>query len=873
MRRITLLAPLHASAAASLLLLWGCQSETAQSGDSDTTASDGINTISASMTDASETTANETADTTMGSSGMPSCDNTILDQDETDVDCGGSCDPCADGAGCMVGADCQSLVCSSGSCEPPTCYDDVQNGNEDGIDCGTTCPDACGQSGECEDDDDCRPGEYCARGATCEPAACDNGVQETNETDIDCGGVDCPDCPPGGTCNVNADCASHICDDETNTCTAPSCSDGELNGDETDEDCGGSCPPCQNSETCENDSDCVSGICVDDNCEAPGCNDGVQNGAETDVDCGGNSCGPCGDGAGCEAGDDCDNGVCTDNMCAAPACDDGVRNGDESDTDCGGPCGATCTTGQDCFDAVDCVQGVCEFGQCSPPDCLDNVENGDETDLDCGGSCGATCEIGEDCIDGGDCEEGVCEMSTCQMPDCMDGLENGDETDVDCGASCGATCDTGDQCIDDDDCISGVCTANTCQAPSCIDDVQNGDEAGVDCEGSCPDPCDLEGEVQCNTFDDDSQLAPSIAAAPDGSFFVVVWTSVPINNPAQDGSSAGIYGQIFGADGAPVGGEFLVNTTTNGAQTNAAVAAWNNGFVVTWESSDTDGSGVYAKRYDSAGVVTTAQFQVNAADVGIQRRPDVAADGNGAFVICYEDRPNMLFDVLCRRYDNNAAALGVLTANSTVAGDQQLPSVARATNGNFVVAWQSANDQDGSEIGVYFRRFDSAGAQLTAETLVNQTTAGNQSQPFVGMNGGGEFTIAWTSDNVDGDSTAVMARSYGNNAAATTNEYRVNTYTAGAQNNPSVALNADGDALVAWVSANQDGNLTGIFAQRYDQAAAVVETEFRVNVVTALFQEEPDVVMRAADEPIIVYSSGPAADREVFFRRFDANFP
>jgi hypothetical protein len=31
--------------------------------------------------------------------------------------------------------------------------------------------------------------------------------------------------------------------------------------------------------------------------------------------------------------------------------------------------------------------------------------------------------------------------------------------------------------------------------------------------------------------------------------------------------------------------------------------------------------------------------------------------------------------------------------------------------------------------------------------------------------------------------------------------------------------------------------------------------------------------MRAADEPIVAFSSGSASDRNVFFRRFDANFP
>ncbi|MFO0636323.1 MAG: hypothetical protein U0168_26130 [Nannocystaceae bacterium] len=124
--------------------------------------------------------------------------------------------------------------------------------------------------------------------------------------------------------------------------------------------------------------------------------------------------------------------------------------------------------------------------------------------------------------------------------------------------------------------------------------------------------------------------------------------------------------------------------------------------------------------------------------------------------------------------------------------------------------------------------------------------------------------IAWSSDSQDGSSTAVVARRYDATGAAQGAEFLVNSYSAGAQNNPAVALNADGDFMIAWVSANQDGNLTGVYAQRYDQAGAAVGVEFRVNTTTANFQEEPDITVRGADEPIVTYSSGSASDRNVF---------
>lgn len=71
------------------------------------------------------------------------CDDHVLNQNETDKDCGGKCSPCIDGQACVLPADCQSKVCQSNRCQIPSCVDGVQNGAETGADCGDdagACP-------------------------------------------------------------------------------------------------------------------------------------------------------------------------------------------------------------------------------------------------------------------------------------------------------------------------------------------------------------------------------------------------------------------------------------------------------------------------------------------------------------------------------------------------------------------------------------------------------------------------------------------------------------------------------------------------------------------------------------------------------------
>jgi hypothetical protein len=63
------------------------------------------------------------------------CSSGVTDEDETDVDCGGtSCAPCSDGDACLATTDCVSTRCEGSVCS--SCTDGVQSGAETGVDCG-----------------------------------------------------------------------------------------------------------------------------------------------------------------------------------------------------------------------------------------------------------------------------------------------------------------------------------------------------------------------------------------------------------------------------------------------------------------------------------------------------------------------------------------------------------------------------------------------------------------------------------------------------------------------------------------------------------------------------------------------------------------
>src|SRR5215212_3119970 len=87
--------------------------------------------------------------------------------------------------------------------------------------------------------------------------------------------------------------------------------------------------------------------------------------------------------------------------------------------------------------------------------------------------------------------------------------------------------------------------------------------------------------------------------------------------------------------------------------------------------------------------------------------------------------------------------------NAYTPDNQIYPSVAADADGDFVVAWESEG-QDGSGYGVYFQRYNAAGAPIEGSVRAAETTFGNQYGASVGMDDAGNIVVAWATENQDG---------------------------------------------------------------------------------------------------------------------------
>ena len=97
----------------------------------------------------------------------PSCTDGKKNGMESDVDCGGMCDGCADGKFCVAGPDCENGICNTGNCAAPSCSDGVKNGTELDVDCAGSCgAGKCKVGQTCNDNTQCQS-QMCAGTNVC----------------------------------------------------------------------------------------------------------------------------------------------------------------------------------------------------------------------------------------------------------------------------------------------------------------------------------------------------------------------------------------------------------------------------------------------------------------------------------------------------------------------------------------------------------------------------------------------------------------------------------------------------------------------------------------------------------------------------------
>jgi hypothetical protein len=328
------------------------------------------------------------------------------------------------------------------------------------------------------------------------------------------------------------------------------------------------------------------------------------------------------------------------------------------------------------------------------------------------------------------------------------------------------------------------------------------------------------GEFIVNTTTVGAQLYPSVGRGPDGGF-VVAWSEY---------GSYVIKGQRFDRSGARQGPELTVSSAAYAYYPSVAVGRKGD-FVVAWSQYESGSSTrIAAQRFDAAGARRGPVLAVSTAP-GPQIGARLAIDGRGDFVVTWWNQDGSGYGVAGQRFDSRGQRRGAeFQVNAYVTGTQNSGDVAADASGNFVVAWSGHHPDDGDGQAVNGQRYDASGAPVGAAFLVNTYTTGIQGAPSVAMSAGGGFVIAYLGQR--GATLEIFAQRFDAGAAPLGGEFQVNTATTGVQSYPTVALDTAGNFVVAWLDRGGDGSGAAVRARRFLEDGGARGDDFVVNTYT-----------------------------------------
>ncbi|MGL1920628.1 MAG: Ig-like domain-containing protein [Hyphomicrobiales bacterium] len=234
-------------------------------------------------------------------------------------------------------------------------------------------------------------------------------------------------------------------------------------------------------------------------------------------------------------------------------------------------------------------------------------------------------------------------------------------------------------------------------------------------------------EFLVNSQHHDHQFEPVVASLTNGGF-VITWQTA---SALEDGSGAAIKAQMYDATGSAIGGEFLINSEHANSQFSPTITGLNNGgFVITWftTNSGDDGShgAIKAQIYNASGAPIGGEFLVNSEYENHQYEPSITGLSDGGFVITWYTQ-NFSDDgngtaIKARIYDATGAAMGEeFLVNSQHLTNQYEPRITALEDGGFVITWYSfysGDDGSGSSVKAQMYQSSAEGHYNDGESYV-----------------------------------------------------------------------------------------------------------------------------------------------------------
>jgi hypothetical protein len=298
--------------------------------------------------------------------------------------------------------------------------------------------------------------------------------------------------------------------------------------------------------------------------------------------------------------------------------------------------------------------------------------------------------------------------------------------------------------------------------------------------------------VMVNRTISGDQFSPSVAIADNGNY-MITWDSL-------DGTDYQVFARLYDKYGKALTDEIIVNDTNTGNQRFPYITTDGNSFFIFWSGEGSgDTSGIFGKKFNNDGTVALSEFKVNTNTAGTQSNVKAAKNSLGDMVVVWQSDETSDHNIKAQRYNSSGPVGSEFIVNTYTLGEQISPSVDIDNLGNFIISWEGEGNGD-NDGGIFFKKFDNTGTELTSDIRVNEDTINIQNYSSLAMNKNtGDFVISFVSsdNNVHLQKYFTNTRKKGNEIVLT-NPFN-SSYS-------QVSINNSNQGYLTWQQNNGSGN-------------------------------------------------------------------
>ena len=279
----------------------------------------------------------------------------------------------------------------------------------------------------------------------------------------------------------------------------------------------------------------------------------------------------------------------------------------------------------------------------------------------------------------------------------------------------------------------------------------------------------------------------TVAALPDGDFAVVYFTGTS--------STAILEEQLYSSAGVALGGpNALFGSSATGQEVEPSPVGLADGdFALTFDFEGRGGSNfsyIYTYVFTATGGFVSSHLDATlSASVNYSGFPKVIQLANGNLATVWQDgQGHAAYAITTEAGASVASGSLGLAANSL-----SYPTAAALANGNWVVSWT-----DNTTRTIDYDVLTPTGGSV----ITNQVASSPGEAPFsstIAALTGSDYLISWENDSPtnsgDGSASSVKARLFDSSGASIGNEFLVNTITNSSQGSPILTTLSDGTGV------------------------------------------------------------------------------